>query len=70
MTSEENQKSEDFVRSEVGEIGNRVRYIQRRIGEVAEQVDENYKLLRDIQDGTTRENGVSWYDSENGHAYE
>jgi hypothetical protein len=62
MTPEENTKSEDSIRSEVGEIGNRVRYIQRRVGEIGEQVEENYQLLREIQDTATFENEASCYD--------
>ena len=47
----------------MGEIGNRVRYIQRRVGEISEQLDDQYRVLREIWETTTeRENGEGWYD--------
>ena len=45
MTPEENKQDENDEASGLNEIGNRVRYIQRKVGEIGEQVEDNYKML-------------------------
>lgn len=62
MTSEESEVREDYEASELSEIGNRVRYIQRKVSEIDEHVEDNYNILREILESTSRENGASWYD--------
>ena len=63
MATENNERYEKSEHSEMGEIGNRVRYIQRRVGEISEQLDDQYRVLREIWETTTeRENGEGWYD--------
>ena len=48
--------------TEWGRVGNRVRYIQRTVGEIGTQLDDHYHLLREIYEATTQENGADWYD--------
>lgn len=61
MTSEDNNGDEDRQYSELGEIGNRVRYIQRTVSEIGSQLDDHYHLLREIYEATTHDNGADWY---------
>ena len=61
MTSENNNGNEERQYSELGEIGNRVRYIQRTVGEISSQLDDHYHLLREIYEATTQDNGTDWY---------
>lgn len=62
MTSENNKGNEDHQHSELGEIGNRVRYIQRTVSEIGSQLDDHYHLIRGIYDATTQNDGADWYD--------
>jgi len=74
MASEENGRYEGREGSEIGEIGNRVRYIQRRVSEISSQLDDHYHLLREIQEAVTGpEPGQDWtdlYDLGNGNDYD
>ena len=62
MTSKNNNENEDRPYSELGEIGNRVRYIQRTVSDIGSKLDDHYHLLREIYDTTTQDNGADWYD--------
>ena len=58
----ERKSPEGLEKSLLEEVGHRVRYIQRKVNEIASQVEDNYHVLRDLLDSTTHENGNSWHD--------
>ena len=62
MATENKNEQDEQGYSEIGEMGNRVRYIQRRVEEISSQLDDHYHVLHEIWEATTKENGGGWYD--------
>jgi len=66
MTDENEQSNreerEDPEQSLLEEVGHRIRYIHRKVNEIASQVEDNYHALRYLLDSAAHENGASWHD--------
>ena len=61
MTDESNGNGEHGG-SWLDDIGNGVRYIQRKVSDVDSKMDDHYHMLREVLDSVSGENGVSLYD--------
>ena len=60
--TDENNGNDEHRRTWIDDIGNGVRYIQRKVVDIDARTDDHYHMLREILDHVSGENGASMFD--------
>ena len=62
MTTQFNDEYGREASSELKLIAQNLKDVQRKLDELVVQAEENERILREIQEGVTHENSLSWDD--------